>query len=83
MIFQDYGGGTEKSLGKSPGLAPGMVRLASLRGQSFPHCGPACAGSSIAWKKYKKIFHTVEDSRKMLPLLSHSLDRSPRKAVAL
>jgi hypothetical protein len=23
-IFQDYGGGTEEFLGKSPGLAPGM-----------------------------------------------------------
>ena len=36
------------------------------RAGSFPHHGPVHAGS-IAWKKFRKVFHSVEESAKNLP----------------
>ena len=56
----------------------------------FPLCGKTAKTFSIVWKNranlstvWKHFFHCVEKSRKVLPLCSQSLTRSPRKRGAI
>lgn len=43
---------------------------------TFPQRGPACAGSSIAWRKVGKVFHSMEESAQNLPHCSPTFEGS-------